>query len=476
MRQTCKISGAKFIFRYFSSYELCYSTVRTLSSSTAPTTPLIERPIDLKQFDVTKIRNFSIIAHIDHGKSTLADGLLEFSGTIEKRSDNAQVLDKLQVERERGITVKAQTATMFHKYKGETYLLNLIDTPGHVDFSYEVSRSLAACDGAILLVDANQGVQAQTVANFWLAFEHDLTILGVLNKIDMPNAKPDAAAGQMKTLFDFEPGSILRVSAKLRQGIDKVMDEIVEKMKPPTGDREKPLKAFMFDSWYSHYKGCYALVLIKDGVICKGKEILSLQTGKKYEVQEVGVMYPEPKPVEALYAGQVGYVLANIRNVRDARVGDTFCSIDQIVEPMPGFKKLKPVVFSGVFPMDHAEYDAVKSAIDKLSLNDPSVQVDVQNSPALGPGWRIGFLGVLHMEVFAQRLEQEYGADVILTAPNVSYVAQIVDDPNVRRLYDNKSELIINDPGKFPETPGHVKMFLGRFFIFLLVSLLGGKG
>lgn len=426
--------------------------------------PVADRLIDLAEYNTTKVRNFSIVAHIDHGKSTLADCLLEYTGTIDKRSDNAQVLDKLRVERERGITVKAQTATMFYKHKGENYLLNLIDTPGHVDFSYEVSRSLAACDGALLLVDANQGVQAQTVANFWLAFEQDLTIVGVVNKIDLPNSKPDVVEQQMNSLFDLETSSIRRVSAKLRLGIEELMNEVVEKIKSPQGDREKPLKALVFDSWYNTYKGCYALVLIKDGVMRKHQEILSMQTKKKYEIQDVGIMYPEPKSVDALYAGQVGYVLANIRNVRDVHVGDTFCLSEQsnVVVPLAGFKKMKPVVFAGVFPMETIDYESMKGAVDKLSLNDPSVHVEMETSPALGVGWRVGFLGVLHMEVFIQRLEQEYDANVILTSPSVSYLAKIVDNESIRKTrYDNKSELIINDPSKFPENLSDIEDFLG---------------
>jgi len=397
--------------------------------------------IDLRNFKQENIRNFSIIAHIDHGKSTLADRLLEVAGTISSRGKNEQFLDKLQVEKERGITVKAQTASLFYEYKGETYLLNLIDTPGHVDFSYEVSRSLYACQGALLVVDAAQGVQAQTMANFYLAFEQDLTIIPLINKIDMANADPERISKELKTAFDIDESEVILVSAKTGQGVEDVFRTIIERIKPPTGQEEKLFRALLFDSWYDEYRGVICLIEIVDGSIKKGDEIVSFYTGEKYEVLDIGLMYPEPSPTGALYTGQVGFVIAGMKTVKEAQIGDTFYRVKQKIEPLPGFKPAKPMVFAGIYPVDTADYEELRDAIEKLTLNDPSVHVEKESSTALGLGFRCGFLGLLHMDVFKQRLEQEYNVSIIATAPTVLYKIILTDG----------QELTIEKPSDFPE-------------------------
>lgn len=399
--------------------------------------------IDLLQFPAEKIRNFSIIAHVDHGKSTLADRLLEITGTISKNSKNEQFLDKLQVERERGITVKAQTASLFYDYNGETYLLNLIDTPGHVDFNYEVSRSLAACQGVVLLVDANQGIQAQTVANFFLAFDADLTILPVLNKIDLPGAQIEAVEKQMKNVFDMNPEDILKVSAKLGTGVEDVLQAVIDRIPPPDADVNKPFKSLVFDSRYDKYRGAVTNISVKDGVIKKGDKIVSAHTKKTFEVQDCGLLYPDETSTGILYAGQAGYMVAAMKTITDAWVGDTLYLEKSPVEPLPGFKPAKPMVFAGIYPMDQSEYSALKLAINKLTLNDSSVSVSHDQSPALGAGFRLGFLGLLHMDVFNQRLEQEFDASVIPTAPNVPYKVKIKGAKNIK-MYGGEEITILN--------------------------------
>ncbi len=396
---------------------------------------------DLKDFPARLIRNFSIIAHIDHGKSTLADRLLELTGTISSRSKNEQVLDKLQVERERGITVKAQTASLFYEYKGEIYLLNLIDTPGHVDFNYEVSRSLAACQGALLVVDAVQGVQAQTMANFYLAFEADLKIIPLINKIDMQSADPERIAREMDKAFDIKSDEILLISAKAGTGLEHVLPAVIERINPPTGDENKHLKALLFDSWFDDYRGVICLIEIIDGAIAKGDVIESGNTGQSYEVLELGLMYPELMPTGRLYTGQVGYIIAGMKTVKEARIGDTFFHKKYPVEPLPGFKPAKSMVFAGIYPVDTSEFEVVRDAIEKLTLNDPSVHVEKESSSALGIGFRCGFLGLLHMDVFRQRLEQEYDVEIITTSPSVLY----------RVLLTNGEEVVIENPSDFPE-------------------------
>ncbi|KAI5620662.1 translation factor GUF1, mitochondrial isoform X1 [Silurus asotus] len=408
-----------------------------------------EHNIDMSQFPVDKIRNFSIIAHIDHGKSTLADRLLEMTGAIAKTDRNKQVLDKLQVERERGITVKAQTASLFYKHKGQTYLLNLIDTPGHVDFSYEVSRSISACQGVLLIVDANEGIQAQTVANFYLAFEAQLTIIPVINKIDLKNADPDRVEKQLEKMFDIPREECIRISAKLGTNVDQVLEEIVKRIPPPTAKLGEPFKALVFDSTFDHYRGVVASIALFSGQVCKGDKIVSAHLGKTYEVNELGILRPDEQPTERLFAGQVGYVIAGMKEVKDAQIGDTFYLQKHPVEALPGFKAAKCMVFAGIYPTDQSEYPSLRSAVEKLTLNDSSVKVQKDSSLALGAGWRLGFLGLLHMEVFNQRLEQEYNASVIVTAPTVPYKT-ILASPKLIKEYGQEVVTIVN-PTNFPE-------------------------
>ncbi len=395
----------------------------------------------LKQFTPDRIRNFSVIAHIDHGKSTLCDRLLEVTGTLSTKHKNEQFLDKLQVEKERGITVKAQTASMIYESEGVQYLLNLIDTPGHVDFSYEVSRSLYACQGAILLTDAMQGVQAQTMANFYLAFEQDLMILPAINKIDMLAADVPRVTRELDTLFDFKEKDILLISAKTGVGIPAMLEAIVKRMPAPNAQTTGQLKALLFDSWFDEYRGVICLITLKSGTISKGDDITLAQTNARYEVLDLGIMYPDLTPTDALYAGQVGYMIAGMKTVKEARIGDTIFLTKQPVEPFPGFKPAKPMVFAGIFPVENSDFELLQDAIGKLTLNDASVTIEKKSSPALGLGFRCGFLGLLHMDVFRQRLEQEYNISVIVTAPSVRY----------RIKFTNGETRDIENPSDFPE-------------------------
>ncbi len=396
--------------------------------------------IDLKNFKTKNIRNFSIIAHIDHGKSTLADRLLEVTGTI-KKLKNEQFLDKLQVERERGITVKAQTASLFYTYKGEEYMLNLIDTPGHVDFSYEVSRSLYACQGALLLVDAAQGIQAQTMANFYLAFQQNLTIIPVINKIDLPAADPERIALQMEKAFDIKKEELILTSAKTGVGIDKLLPAIVEHITYPKGDENKPLKALLFDSWYDEYRGVICLIEVVDGCLKKGEKIVAAHSGGIYEILDIGIMHPDPEPTDELYTGQVGFLITGMKTVKETRIGDTFYHVGKPVEALPGFKAAKPMVFAGIYPTDASEFEDLRDAIEKLTLNDASIHVEKESSAALGIGFRCGFLGLLHMDVFKQRLEQEYNITIIATSPTVPF----------KIILTNHKEEIVDNPSKFPD-------------------------
>ncbi|KAG5845313.1 hypothetical protein ANANG_G00137490 [Anguilla anguilla] len=405
--------------------------------------------IDTSKFPVEKIRNFSIIAHIDHGKSTLADRLLEITGAIAKTERNKQVLDKLQVERERGITVKAQTASLLYTQEGNTYLLNLIDTPGHVDFSYEVSRSISACQGVLLIVDANQGIQAQTVANFYLAFEAQLTIIPVINKIDLKNADPERVEKQIEKVFDIPREDCIRISAKFGTNVDRVLEEVVRRIPPPVASKDDPFKALVFDSNFDHYRGVVANIALLGGQVRKGDRIVSAHQGKTYEVNELGILRPEEHPTDRLYAGQVGYVIAGMKDVKEAQIGDTLFHHKHPVEALPGFKPAKAMVFAGMFPMDQSDYSTLRSAVEKLTLNDSSVTVQRDSSPALGAGWRLGFLGLLHMEVFNQRLEQEYNASVIVTAPTVPYKA-VLSSAKLIKEHGEKEITIIN-PAHFPD-------------------------
>ena len=374
---------------------------------------------DRKQY----IRNFSIVAHIDHGKSTLADRLLEATGTLTQREMEAQVLDNMELERERGITIKSQAARLvYRRDDGNEYILNLIDTPGHVDFTYEVSRSLAACEGALLVVDATQGIQAQTLANCYLALDNDLEIAPVINKIDLPSSRADEVKQEIEDVIGIEAENAPMISAKTGLNIDQVLEEIVERLPAPEGDEDAPLKALIFDSYYDSYKGVVCYVRILDGVVKPGTKIKLMATDKVYDVVEVGVFTPRLFPIGELRAGDVGYVTASIKNVRDARVGDTITYADRpTAEALPGYKPAVPMVYSGIYPVDGAKYDELKEALEKLQINDAALNFEPETSIALGFGFRCGFLGLLHMEIIQERIEREFNLDIITTAPSVIY-------------------------------------------------------
>ena len=374
--------------------------------------------------DQSKIRNFFIIAHIDHGKSTLADRIIEMTGLLTSREMQSQVLDNMELERERGITIKAQTVRTVYKAKdGEEYIFNLIDTPGHVDFNYEVSRSLAACDGAILVVDAAQGVEAQTLANVYLALDHDLDVVPVLNKIDLPSADPERVIEEIEDVIGIEAEDAPQISAKTGLNVDQVLEEIVAKIPAPTGDPKAPLQALIFDSLYDAYKGVIVFCRIKEGTVKKGTPILMMATGAKAEVVEVGYFGAgQFIPCEELSAGMVGYITASLKNVKDTRVGDTVTNAAHpCAEPLPGYKKVNPMVYCGLYPADGAKYPDLRDALEKLQLNDASLQFEPETSIALGFGFRCGFLGLLHLEIIQERLEREYNLDLVTTAPGVIY-------------------------------------------------------
>lgn len=398
---------------------------------------------------VENIRNFSIVAHVDHGKSTLADRLLEITGNLIASETNKQVLDRLQVEKERGITVKAQTASLTYELNGKKYLLNLIDTPGHVDFSNEVARSLSTCQGVILLVDANQGVQAQTVANFYLAFTQDLIIIPVLNKIDLKNAQPEMVAQQLNTLFSIKTEDVLKISAKNGSGVPEVIEAVINKIPPPSSVRENKLQALLFDSWYDRYRGAIGMIYVKNGEIKVGDEVTWCHTRKQYTVKGLGLLTPEEVPVNILKGGQVGYVICNMRSSNEAHVGDTLVHSKDSAEPLPGFKPNKPMVFAGVYPFNQAQHPVLRAAIEKLTLNDNAVTVNIDSSPALGQGWRLGFLGLLHLEVFNQRLEQEFDAQAIVTAASVTYKVIVYGRKSINKY--GSEELFVSNPAHFPE-------------------------
>ena len=374
--------------------------------------------------DQSKIRNFCIIAHIDHGKSTLADRIIEMTGLLTSREMQSQVLDNMELERERGITIKAQTVRTVYKAKdGEEYIFNLIDTPGHVDFNYEVSRSLAACDGAILVVDAAQGVEAQTLANVYLALDHDLDVVPVLNKIDLPSADPQRVIEEIEDVIGIEAEDAPQISAKTGLNVDQVLEETVAKVPAPTGDPKAPLQALIFDSLYDAYKGVIVFCRIKEGTVKKGTPILMMATGAKAEVVEVGYFGAgQFIPCEELSAGMVGYITASLKNVKDTRVGDTVTDAGRpCAEPLPGYKKVNPMVYCGLYPADGAKYPDLRDALEKLQLNDASLQFEPETSIALGFGFRCGFLGLLHLEIIQERLEREYNLDLVTTAPGVIY-------------------------------------------------------
>jgi GTP-binding protein LepA len=390
-----------------------------------------------------KIRNFSIIAHIDHGKSTLADRILEITGMVTDRAKKEQYLDKMELERERGITIKSQTVRIpYTTADGEKYILNLIDTPGHVDFSYEVSRSLSSCEGALLVVDATQGVEAQTLANVYLALDNDLEVIPVLNKIDLPSAEPERIAKEIEDIIGLDCSDPLMVSAKSGLNVQRVIDAVINLLPPPKGDPDGPLKALIFDSWYDSYQGVVVLFRILDGTIKKGDTIKIFSTGKRFEVTRLGAFMPEAVDIKTMSAGEVGFLCASMKELGDAPVGDTITLADNpVAKPYPGFKPVKPMVFSGLYPVEPSEYETLKGALEKLQLNDAAFSYEPETSQALGFGFRCGFLGLLHIEIIQERLEREFEAKLITTAPSVIYKVQTVTGES----------LIIDNPSKLPD-------------------------
>lgn len=403
-----------------------------------------------------KVRNFCIIAHIDHGKSTLADRILEYTKTIPPRDMRDQFLDTMDLERERGITIKARSVqSKYQAMDGEEYVLNLIDTPGHVDFAYEVSRSLTACEGAILVVDAVQGVEAQTLANVYLALDHDLDIIPVINKIDLPNARVDDVRRQIEDIIGLDAHDAITASAKEGKGTQAVLEAVIQKIRPPDGDLDNPLRALIFDSSYDHYRGVIATVRLFDGIVRRGMSIITMSTGKTYEVVEVGIFKPDMSPVEELTAGTVGYVLAGMREINDVKVGDTITTVNQPAsEPLSGYKELQPMVFCGLYPVDTDDYVALREALERLKLNDASFVYEPESSPALTFGFRCGFLGTLHMEIIQERLEREYDLNLIATAPSVKY----------RVVKTDGSVIEVDNPSKLPE-PNEMKHIEEPFII-----------
>ena len=388
------------------------------------------------------IRNFSIIAHIDHGKSTIADRLIEYTGTLSQREMEAQVLDNMDLERERGITIKAQTVRLDYQGKdGEMYELNLIDTPGHVDFTYEVSRSLAACEGALLVVDAAQGVEAQTLANVYMALEHDLEIIPVINKIDLPSAEPERVKQEIEDVIGLDTSDAVMASAKTGIGIEEILDAIVEHIPAPQGESEKPLKALIFDSYFDSYKGVIAHIRVMEGHIKQGMQLKMMATGKVFEVTDVGCFRPAPVDIGGLDAGEVGFVAGSLKNVRDVRVGDTITAVENPTsEPLPGYRGVTPMVYCGLYPVDSSDYDNLKDALEKLQLNDAALVFEPETSIALGFGYRCGFLGLLHMDVVQERLEREYHMKLITTAPSVIY-----------HVHKTNGEMLkVDNPSKLP--------------------------
>ncbi len=394
--------------------------------------------------NITNIRNFSIIAHIDHGKSTLADRIMELTGLIAERDKKDQYLDRMELEQERGITIKSQTVRIpYTSSNGTQYILNLIDTPGHVDFSYEVSRSLAACDGALLVVDATQGVEAQTLANVYLALDHDLDVLPVLNKIDLPSAHPEEVCQEIEEAIGLDCSDPILVSAKTGEGVNELLERLVREIPPPQGDASQPLKALIFDSWYDSYQGVVVLFRILEGTLTNRQPIRMFSTGRDFEVTRLGVFSPEPTDIKELGPGEVGFLCASIKDLDEARVGDTITHPQKPTqEPFPGFKTVKPMVFCGLYPVEPAEYNTLLSALEKLQLNDAAFAYEAETSQALGFGFRAGFLGLLHMEIIQERLEREFGANLIATAPSVIY-----------EIHKTNGEVFeIDNPSKLPPT------------------------
>jgi GTP-binding protein LepA len=424
----------------------------------------------------SRIRNFSIIAHIDHGKSTLADRILEKTSAITQREMKEQLLDSMDLERERGITIKLNSVQLKYKAKdGEEYIFHLIDTPGHVDFTYEVSRSLAACEGAILVVDAAQGIEAQTLANVYLALDNDLEILPVINKIDLPSAEPERVRQEVEDVIGLDASEAVLASAKAGIGIEEILEQIVEKVPAPTGDPEAPLKALIFDSLYDAYRGVVAYIRVVEGTVKPGQKIRMMATGKEFEVTEVGVFTPKATPTDELTVGDVGFLTAAIKNVGDTRVGDTITSAaNQAAEALPGYRKLNPMVYCGLYPIDTAKYNDLREALEKLELNDSSLQYEAETSQALGFGFRCGFLGMLHMEIIQERIEREFKIDLITTAPSVIYDVYMTDGEKV--VVDNPSNM--PDPQKIEriEEP-YVKatMMVPNDYVGAVMELCQGK-
>ena len=392
------------------------------------------------------IRNFCIIAHIDHGKSTLADRLLEFTGAVSKRDMQAQVLDDMDLEKERGITIKSHAIQMDYEYKGEKFVLNLIDTPGHVDFSYEVSRSIAACEGALLIVDAAQGIQAQTISNLYLALEHDLTIIPILNKMDLPSAEPEMVKDQIVDLIGCDRDEIIPASGKTGMGIEDILAAIIERIKAPVGDPEAPLQALIFDSVFNSFRGIIAYFKIVNGTIKKGEKVKFVNTGAFYNADEVGVLKLKPEPRPQLSTGDVGYIISGIKSAKEVKVGDTITHFDKpCAEGIHGFEEVKPMVFAGIYPVDTEDFEELRYSMEKLQLNDASLTWEPESSLALGFGFRCGFLGMLHMEIVQERLEREFNMTVITTVPNVSYIA-----------YQTNGDVVtVNNPTDLPD-PGRI--------------------
>ncbi len=430
----------------------------------------------LLKYPMDHIRNFSIIAHIDHGKSTLADRLIQHCGGLSEREMEAQVLDSMDLERERGITIKAQTAALNYKARdGQIYQLNLIDTPGHVDFSYEVSRSLSACEGALLVVDASQGVEAQTVANCYTAIELDMEVVPVLNKIDLPAADPERVTQEIEDIIGIEAKDAVRASAKTGEGIEDILETIIARIPPPKGDPAAPLKALIIDSWFDNYVGVVMLVRVVDGMLKPKDKILLMATGAQYQCEQVGVFTPKSLTKDSLSAGEVGFIISGIKELKAAQVGDTVTLANRPAsEPLPGFQEIKPQVFAGLYPVESHDYDALRDALEKLKLNDASLQYEPETSQALGFGFRCGFLGLLHMDIVQERLEREYDMDLITTAPTVVYEV-VMKDGTVQQI-ENPSRL--PDPSKIQEIREPIitaTILVPQDYVGVVITLCTGK-